>query len=65
MKFLIEIERADGWRKLTTVRPQESGRVSGQRAIDAARIEAERCLAGWRSYFGHGEKLRIAQVEGW
>jgi hypothetical protein len=63
--LLVEIQRHDGWRKLTTFTPVETGRITRERAEELARRDAERSLAGWRDYFGSDAQLRITPVEGW
>lgn len=64
-KLLVDVEREDGWRKLTTFAPVESDRITRERAEEIARRDAERSLAGWRNYFGTDERLRITEIEGW
>jgi hypothetical protein len=61
-KLLIEIERPDGWRRLTTV-SVDGARARRDGVDEQARAEAERHLAGWRGYFGFGERLRITEVQ--
>lgn len=64
-KLIIEIERPDGWNKLTTVRVDDSVRRDDEVAWAKARDTAKLMLGGWRSYFGSGERLRISEETGW
>jgi hypothetical protein len=60
--LLIEVQRGDEWRKVTTVRvPTFPHDYDNQRARQAAMAEATRQVTGWSGYFV-GSRLRIGEA---